>query len=111
MSNQHSNSDGHQHHESWLFSRNGIATIGMLAVLSFLVYTGHSAHLLGVLPYLLILACPLMHIFMHGGHHHHHSGNESEKSESHSHGGGCCGGGDNNKQTDKKPSSSSTQGE
>jgi len=27
---------------------------------------------LGVLPYLLILACPLMHFFMHGKHGHGH---------------------------------------
>jgi hypothetical protein len=31
--------------------------------------TEHTAHVFGVLPYLLILACPLMHIFMHHGHH------------------------------------------
>jgi hypothetical protein len=24
--------------------------------------------LLGILPYLLLLACPLMHVFMHRGH-------------------------------------------
>lgn len=111
MVHHHSDSDNHQHHDSWLLSRTGIVTVCALAILGFLVYTGHSAHLLGVLPYLLILACPLMHIFMHGGHNHHHSGNDGEKSESHSHAGGCCGGGDHNKQTDKKSSSSSTQGE
>jgi hypothetical protein len=36
----------------------------------------HWVHVLGVLPYLLILACPLMHLFMHkghGGHGGHHS--------------------------------------
>ena len=111
MVHHHSDSDNHQHHDSWLRSRTGVVTVCVLAILGFLVYTGHSAHLLGVLPYLLILACPLMHIFMHGGHHH-HSGNESEKGESHSHGGGgCCGGGDHNKEADKKPSPSSTQGE
>jgi Protein of unknown function (DUF2933) len=27
------------------------------------------AHVFGVLPWLLILACPLMHLFMHHGHH------------------------------------------
>lgn len=66
----------HSHHEhsegsaseSWLFSRTGIATIVAVSVLSFLIYQGHGAHLLGFLPYLLILSCPLMHIFMHGGH-------------------------------------------
>jgi hypothetical protein len=29
---------------------------------------------LGALPYLVFLACPLMHIFMHGGHGHGHQG-------------------------------------
>jgi hypothetical protein len=35
----------------------------------FFSLTEHTAHVFGVLPYLLILACPLMHIFMHHGHH------------------------------------------
>jgi len=30
----------------------------------------HRAHLLGWLPWLFLLACPLMHVFMHGGHGH-----------------------------------------
>lgn len=60
--------------QNWLFSRTGIATLVAVSVLGFLIYEGHGAHLLGFLPYLLILSCPLMHIFMHGGHggHHHH---------------------------------------
>jgi hypothetical protein len=62
----------HGHHESWLLSRTGLVTLGALVIMGFLVYTGHSAHLLGFLPYLLILACPLMHLFMHSGHHQHH---------------------------------------
>ncbi len=32
----------------------------------------HFRHVLGVLPYLIILACPLMHLFMHGKHGHGH---------------------------------------
>jgi hypothetical protein len=31
-----------------------------------LLWSEHRAHLLGVLPYLFLLACPLLHIF--GGH-------------------------------------------
>ncbi len=30
----------------------------------------HRPHLFGWLPYLIILACPLMHFFMHRRHHH-----------------------------------------
>lgn len=28
----------------------------------------HRAHFLRALPFLIILACPLLHMFMHGGH-------------------------------------------
>jgi len=35
----------------------------------FFLLTEHTAHVFGVLPWLLILACPLMHIFMHHGNH------------------------------------------
>lgn len=49
--------------------------IAFLAIAGFFLWTEHRPHLLGVLPYLLVLACPLMHLFHHGhGHHHgHHS--------------------------------------
>ncbi|QOF76126.1 DUF2933 domain-containing protein [Variovorax sp. 38R] len=40
----------------------------MLPVVSadvgFLLFTEHRAHVLGVLPFALVLACPLMHIVM-----------------------------------------------
>lgn len=46
--------------------------IGFLAVAGFFLFSEHRAHLLGWLPYLLLLACPLMHLFhdhsRHGGH-------------------------------------------
>jgi hypothetical protein len=47
----------------------GIVTLGFIAVAGFFLLTEHTAHVFGVLPYLLILACPLMHLFMHHGHH------------------------------------------
>jgi hypothetical protein len=47
--------------------------IAFLAVAGFFLWTEHRAHVLGVLPYLLALACPLMHLFHHG-HGHHHGG-------------------------------------
>ena len=79
----------HSHHEntesnngqSWLLSRTGIATLVAVSILGFLIYEGHGAHLLGYLPYLLILACPLMHIFMHGGHGGHGGGHGGDRDE------------------------------
>lgn len=38
------------------------------AVALFYLLTEHQAHLFGALPLLLLLACPLMHLFMHHGH-------------------------------------------
>jgi hypothetical protein len=39
------------------------------AIAAFFLLTEHTAHVFGALPYLLLLACPLMHFFMHHGHH------------------------------------------
>jgi len=35
-------------------------------VLAFFILREHWAHALGLAPYLLLLACPLMHLFHHG---------------------------------------------
>jgi len=48
----------------------GLTLLVAVAVGGFYLVTEHAAHLFGVLPYLLILACPLMHMFMHHGHGH-----------------------------------------
>lgn len=48
----------------------GLTLIVATAVGGFLLFTEHRAHVLGVLPYVFLLACPLMHVFMHHGHHH-----------------------------------------
>lgn len=53
----------------------GLVVIG--AVAAYFLLTEHLAHVLGILPYLLLLACPLMHLFMHGGHGHHHGGGKA----------------------------------
>lgn len=52
----------------WWRSRSGIVLGGFLLVALFYLVTEHTAHFFGVLPFLLLLACPLMHLFMHHGH-------------------------------------------
>jgi hypothetical protein len=49
-----------------------LALCVFLAIAAFFLWEEHRAHLLGALPYLIVLACPLMHLFMHRGHHGHH---------------------------------------
>jgi len=63
----------HEHPEPPAFWRSpsGIALCVALGVAGFYLLTEHTAHVFGVLPYLFILACPLMHLFMHHGHHGH----------------------------------------
>ena len=52
-------------------SRYGLGWLALAAVAGWFLLTEHRAHLFGVLPWLLLLACPLMHVFMHRGYHGH----------------------------------------
>jgi len=52
---------------SWFRSRSGLVLLGFLAIAAFFLWEEHKAHLLGILPYALLLLCPLMHLF-HSGH-------------------------------------------
>ena len=49
-------------------TKTGLVCAGFLAIAAFFLITEHTAHVLGVLPWLLLAACPLMHLFMHHGH-------------------------------------------
>lgn len=79
MSNvrQSEDQNGAGRHRPWPM---WIALIGFLAVGGFFLLTEHRAHVFGALPYLLVLACLLMHLFMHRGHggHGHGRGNASQ---------------------------------
>jgi hypothetical protein len=54
-------------------SKAGIVLFGFLIIAGALLFTEHRAHVLGLFIWLPLLACPLMHVFMHGGHGHHGS--------------------------------------
>ncbi len=55
----------------WWKTPKGIAVLIALAVLGLYLIIVHQQHVLGALPFLIILSCPLMHLFMHKGHGHH----------------------------------------
>ena len=63
-------------HDHRMRKRGTIVLIGFLLVAGFFLITEHTAHFFGVLPYLILLACPLMHLFMHHGHGGHQHGHE-----------------------------------
>ena len=64
-----------------LMSRNGNAwssrakwAFAVFAIVgAFFLIAEHRAHVFSFLPWLILLACPLMHMFMHGGHGSHSS--------------------------------------
>jgi hypothetical protein len=51
----------------WWRTPFGLVLCGFLAVGAFFLITEHTAQVFGVLPFLLLAACPLMHLFMHNG--------------------------------------------
>lgn len=53
---------------SFWTSRALLVCVALLAISGFLLLTEHRAHILGGALWLLLLACPLLHMFMHGRH-------------------------------------------
>lgn len=51
-------------------SRYAVGLLVFGAIALFFLLGEHRAHALGALPFLLLLACPLLHVFMHRGHGH-----------------------------------------
>ena len=70
---------GHSQHRSQTSSRGRWVFLAFVIMGGALLFTEHRAHVLGILPWLFILACPLMHIFMHGGHGHGHGGSRDRQ--------------------------------
>lgn len=73
--------DEHNHTKRTL-SVSKLVLIGFLIIAGYFLFTEHRAHLGGLLfylPFLFLLACPLMHIFMHGGHGGHDHGNQDNR--------------------------------
>lgn len=48
--------------------RAKLAFAVFVAIAAFFLFTEHRAHVYSALPWLFLAACPLMHLFMHGGH-------------------------------------------
>lgn len=69
-----------QQHARPSFWKSPFGVVASLVAIaaSVYLYLEHKDHLLALLPYAFLAACPLMHMFMHGGHGH----------WGHSHGGG-----------------------
>lgn len=63
----------------WWRTRSGLVFLGFSLIAAYFLITEHSAHLalaVPYLPWLLLAACPVMHLFMHHGHGGHGSGGQ-----------------------------------
>jgi hypothetical protein len=61
-----------QHTTSPSFWKSPFGVVSTLLAIaaSVYLYLVHKDHVLALLPYAFLAACPLMHMFMHRGHHH-----------------------------------------
>lgn len=64
-------------------SLHGMATLILIGSALYFIFVEHGQHVLPYLPFLIILLCPLMHIFMHKGHggHDHGADNHPDAEE------------------------------
>jgi hypothetical protein len=62
----------------WL-SAKGLAALGLIGAVSYFLLMEHRDHIWEYLPFLILLACPLMHFFMHRGHDHHQKIEDNDK--------------------------------
>jgi hypothetical protein len=75
----------HQGPDGFWRSRYAAGLLLFGAVAGYFLVTEHLAHVVDALPYLLLAACPLMHLFMHHGRGGHGSGQPQEGPASPSH--------------------------
>lgn len=60
----------HGKEESRTRSRTNWAVLGFLLVAGYFLLAEHRAHIVSYLPFLLLLLCPLLHLFHGHGQHH-----------------------------------------
>ena len=76
------NHEINQNQDSWL-NRHRWISYGALIVIAYYLLTEHREHVFAYIPYLILAACPFMHMFMHGSHghqkNHDHRNQEQEK--------------------------------
>lgn len=74
--------ESNDRHGNGLFrSPTGYVFIAFVAIGGYFLWTEHRAHLWSILPFLILLLCPIMHLFHgHGGHGHSGDGGKDDHS-------------------------------
>ncbi|MCU0937887.1 MAG: DUF2933 domain-containing protein [Burkholderiaceae bacterium] len=67
MKTSHEHPDASPPGPNWSRINQWVLWIGLAAAVGWMFFR-HNAHIGQLLPFLILLACPLMHLFGHGGH-------------------------------------------
>mgnify|MGYP003446731174 CR=1 FL=1 len=78
MNHSHEHGNGSPSGPNWSRINQWVLWIGLAAAVAWMFFR-HNAHLGQLLPFLILLACPLMHLFGHGGGHGEHGGGSDTK--------------------------------
>jgi len=62
----------------WYRTWTGLAGLGAVAAVALRLSPDHVAHVRDALPAVLLLLCPLMHVFLHGGQGHGRHGKDGK---------------------------------
>lgn len=64
----------------WLTPK-GLAALGLIGAVTYFLLMEHRQHVWQYLPFLILLACPFMHLFIHRGHGDHGEQDDSQAGE------------------------------
>ena len=78
MDTKQNDADGGRSGPHWSRINQWVLWLGLAAAVLWMLYR-HNAHLVQLVPFLLVLACPLMHLFGHGRHGGHRHGDAAPK--------------------------------
>ena len=67
--------------EDKVIQKSKYVKIGFFIFIAYFLWMEHRVHVIEYLPFIILAACPLMHIFMHRGHGHHNSSFKDKKNE------------------------------
>ena len=67
----------------WIASHPILTILAVIIAVAFLMVIPASTSISAALPYLLLLLCPIAHLFLHGGHQGHPGHEMREKQEDH----------------------------
>ena len=65
-------------HKPFMRSKSGLVFLVFAGIAGYFLLTEHREHAYAFLPFLFLLACPIMHLFMHGNHSHEDNSKNNE---------------------------------